>query len=282
MSRLPLLTATLLLALALPAHAAGEKAVPTPHTTNSIGITMLTMPAGKFVMGSCLQDSGATSAGEKPCRHPDPDASENESPQHVVSIRAFQMSRTEVTVGQFKRFIRATGNTQLADRDFLKYNAQGDDMPVVQVSWHDAQAFIAWLNQQEGGGYRLPSEAEWEYACRAGSPSSYCGSDNLDAVGWYQENSGDHRHRVAQKKANAWGLHDMSGNVWEWMQDSWHANYTGAPDDGRAWEDGTASRVLRGGSWHNLPLDTRALLRDDASPEARTIFTGFRLARTLP
>lgn len=165
----------------------------------------------------------------------------------------------------------------------MKYNAYGDDAPVVNVSWHDAQAFIDWLNQTDGGGYRLPTEAEWEYACRAGSSAAkYCGGHDLDSVGWYGGNSGGRQHPVGRKKANAFGLHDMSGNAWEWVQDCWHDSYRGAPSDGSAWTSSCTSvqRGLRGGSWLIGAWSSRAANRYLDSPDFRVQSNGFRLART--
>jgi len=132
----------------------------------------------------------------------------------------------------------------------MKYNAHGDDAPVVQVSWHDAQDFIKWLNQTDGGGWRLPSEAEWEYACRAGGNHAYCGSDNPNAVAWHYYNSGERQRTVGSKQANAFGLHDMSGNVREWVQDCAHFSYQGASTDGSVWTGGCIGdrRGMRGGS----------------------------------
>lgn len=274
---------TLLLA---PAIQAGE-------TTNRIGITMVDIPAGNFLIGSCKVTSGMTEENKKRaflgqaplsanCSNADPDAYDNEAPQHRASIRAFQMGKTEVTLGQFKKFIAAAGRSDLVDDDFMKYNAYGDNAQVVLVSWDDAQAFIKWLNQTDGGGYRLPSEAEWEYACRAGGNHTYCGSNNIGAVAWYEDNSGKRQHPVGGKQANAFGLYDMSGNVWEWVQDCGHDSYRGAPSDGSAWTGSCSGdgRGLRGGSWGNRPGDARSANRVGYGASIRFNGFGFRLART--
>lgn len=263
------------------------------ETTNKIGITMVDIPAGTFQMGSCkltsdMKEENKKRAflGQSPltanCMNADPDADDRETPLHRVSIRAVQMGKTEVTLGQFKKFITAAGRSDLVNDEFMKNNAYGDAAPVVQVSWNDAQAFIDWLNKTDGGGYRLPSEAEWEYACRAGGNHIYCGSNNPDAVGWYDKNSGGRPHPVGQKQANDFGLHDMSGNVLEWVQDCGHDNYNGAPTDGSAWTSGGCKyRVLRGGSWDDYAKHTRAAKRDSSgSPDTRWKLLGFRLART--
>jgi formylglycine-generating enzyme required for sulfatase activity len=245
-------------------------------------IEMVNIPAGSFVMGSCLQDKKQAFLGESSCDNPDPDASSSETPQHRVSVSAFQMGKTEVTLGQFKAFIKATGRSNLVDDDFIKYNAYGEDAPVVQVSWSDAQNFISWLNDTAGGGWRLPSEAEWEYACRAGGSARYCGGNDLNTVAWYSDNSGQQPHRVGTKKANAYGLYDMSGNVWEWVQDCWHDSYRGAPSDGSAWTGSCSGdgRGLRGGSWVSGARYARAAIRSYFLPGIRDDGFGFRLART--
>lgn len=263
------------------------------ETTNKIGITMVDIPAGSFAMGSCkvsgdMMDENKKRAflGQAPlsagCSNSDSDASDDETPQHRVSLKAFQMGKTEVTLGQFKQFIVATGNTSLLNDEFIKYNAYGDDAPVVMVSWHDAQTFIDWMNKTAGAGYRLPSEAEWEYACRAGGNNTYCGGNNLDRSGWHDGNSGNRQHAVGGKNANAWGLYDMSGNAVEWVQDCWHSSYRGAPANGSAWTGSCASdgRVLRGGSWFGIASNARAALRFDFTPDIRQYSGGFRVART--
>jgi formylglycine-generating enzyme required for sulfatase activity len=274
--RLRSLLSTLALGLAATLAQGGE-------TTNTIGITMVDIPAGSFVMGSCMQDKKSAFLGESNCANPDSDASEIETPQHSVSVKAFQMAKTEVTLGQFKRFIKAAGRSGLVDDEFMKKNAYGDNAPVVNVSWHDAQDFITWLNKTDGGGWRLPSEAEWEYACRAEKQHKYCGGNNLDTLGWHKGNSGKQPQPVARKKPNAFGLYDMSGNVWEWVQDCWHDSYSDAPRDGAAWASSCIKdwRGLRGGSWFDDSRPARAAYRGNfVAPGARYLDGGFRLART--
>lgn len=262
------------------------------ETTNRIGITMVDIPAGSFVMGSCIQDAGIVEENKKRaflgqtplagnCTNPDRDASSSETPQHRVSIKKFQLSKTEVTLNQFKKFITAMGRGDLVDTYFMNDNQFGDDAPVVKVSWHDAQDFVKWLNSIDSGGYRLPSEAEWEYACRAGEQHKYCGSNSVDEVAWHNGNSGYRTHPVAQKKPNSFGLYDMSGNTSEWVQDCWHDSYNGAPTDGAAWGNSSCkSGVLRGGAWGNSVRHPRASLRDQAPLDFRHFDFGFRLART--
>jgi len=281
--------AALCLAVASPVQAQLKE------TTNRIGITMVSIPAGSFLMGSCKVTSDMVEENKKRaflgqpalsanCAGSDPDASDEEAPQHRVQLSAFQLGKTEVTLGQFKQFIAAAGRTDLVNDYFIKYNRFGDNAPVTMVSWNDAQAFIAWLNQADGKGWRLPSEAEWEYACRAGGNHTYCGSNDVGSVAWYRVNSGERPRAVATKQPNAWGLHDMSGNVWEWVQDWYHDSYRGAPSDGSAWTSGGRQeyRVLRGGSWIIDASYSRAAIRRDNSPGYRINIYGFRVARTAP
>lgn len=221
---------------------------------------MVVIPAGSFEMGSN-----------------DSDGDDEEKPVHAAMIvRAFALGKTEVTQGQWKAVM---GNNP------SHFSSCGDNCPVDNVSWNDAQEFVKKLGQKTGKTYRLPSETEWESACRAGSRQKYCGSDNIDSVAWYGDNVFGKTHAVSGKQVNAWGLADMSGNVWEWVEDCWHDNYTSAPTDGSAWTSGCGEegkRVLRGGSWSNLPQDARSATRHKNSPSKRNQFYGFRLARMLP
>ena len=169
-----------------------------------------------------------------------------------------------------------------------EFTGCGDNCPVERVSWNDAQEYLKKLSAKTGHQYRLPSEAEWEYACRAGETNEYCGSDNVDSVAWYGAHAypvGDSdktTNPVATKQANAFGLFDMSGNVWEWVADSYHTSYAGAPTDGSAWEGDKSRRMLRGGSWDYYPQYVRASVRGWDEPISRTSFYGIRVARTLP
>ena len=220
---------------------------------------MVVLPAGRFRMGS--PDS-------------EPNRRDNEGPVRTVTIsQPLAMGKTPVTQGQW-RAVMGTSPSY--------FSSCGDDCPVERVSWNDAQEYIRRLNQQTGQRYRLPSEAEWEYACRAGQTHRYCGSDDVDAVGWYSSNSNGRTHPVGGKRPNAWGLYDMSGNVWEWTQDCWNDNYRGAPSDGRAWEQGNCRRrVVRGGSWTNFPFWLRSASRIWGAPDDRLTILGFRISRSL-
>lgn len=209
---------------------------------------MVVIPAGSFDMG----ETGQT---------------------HRVSIRSFALGKTEVTQAQWQAVMGSNPT---------RFKGCGLDCPVENVSWDDIQEFIRRLNSRSGKQYRLPSEGEWEYACRAGSRDEYCGGNDLIDLGWYDNNSQRSTHAAAQKRPNAFGLFDMSGNVWEWTQDCWNDNYGGAPSDGSARTSGDcAKRVVRGGSWGINPRLARSALRSRLTTSYRNNFTGFRLARTL-
>ena len=193
-------------------------------------------------------------------------------PVHKVTLQPFQMQTTPVTQRQW---VEIMGNNP-------SY-FEGDDRPVECVSWDDCQEFIKKLNQRDPGKeYRLPSESEWEYACRAGTTTRfYTGADesDLDRAGWYEGNSEGESHPVAQKEPNVWGLYDMHGNVNEWSEDAWHSHYKGAPDDGSAWiAGGSHDRVLRGGSGEDGPNKCRSTDRSQNNPRNRFYYYGFRLA----
>ena len=218
---------------------------------------MVVLPAGSFEMGS--NENG------------------DERPVHRVNVPSFLIGKTEVTQGQWKAVM---GSNQ------SRFSQCGDDCPVEQASWSDAQEFAQRLSQKTGKQYRLPSEAEWEYSARAGSNAKWSFGDAEYQLGdhaWYAANSQNKSQRVAQKKPNAFGLFDMHGNVWEWVQDCWHENYAGAPTDDRAWTTGCSgsSQVLRGGSWFDFPAYLRSAIRLRGTPVNRFISYGFRLARTL-
>jgi sulfatase modifying factor 1 len=160
---------------------------------------------------------------------------------------------------------------------------------VIKVSWDEAGAFAEWLSRETGKRYRLPSEAEWEYAARSGGKKEkWAGTSNegeLDDFAWYSKNSKDKTHPVGEKKPNGLGLHDMSGNVYEWMQDCWHERYDNPPGDGSAWleKDGGDCnlRVIRGGSWLNDPGSVRASFHDWGIAVNRLNDVGFRLAQDI-
>ena len=237
---------------------------------------MVTIPAGSFQMG-CV--SGI-------------DCDDDEKPVHSVRIASFEMSKCEVTFEEYDAFTDATGRERVGDGGWGRGRR-----PVINVSWYDAVAYTQWLSSQTGESYRLPSEAEWEYAARAGSTTMYSWGNaigrnraNCDGCGsrWDDMQTAP----VGSFSANSWGLHDMHGNVWEWVQDCWNRSYRGAPTDGSAWEDcGTDSglfgkyvrtdRGVRGGSFYTLEYDLESEHRDWFNPWSRSGGGGFRVARSF-
>jgi formylglycine-generating enzyme required for sulfatase activity len=213
-------------------------------------------------------------------------------PQHEVTIAApFALGRYTATFAEYDHFCEATGREKPEDAGWGRGRR-----PVINVSWEDAQAYCGWLSEQTGQPYRLPSEAEWEYACRAGTATPFwTGATISTEQANYDGNStygagkkGAYRKRTVPVDesgflANAFGLSHMHGNVWEWCADVWHASYEGAPGDGSAWLQGgdSSRRVLRGGSWYNDPRSLRSALRLRLAPEFRSSFPGFRVARAL-
>ena len=184
----------------------------------------------------------------------DPAGYYREEPQHAVTFaNGFWISKYEITQDQWEAVMGGSPSHFSGCR----YGKSGN-RPVETVTWNDTQTFVAALNAlRPGMNFRLPSEAEWEYACRAGTTTPYIwgtapSDTELDKYAWYDGNSGDDTHDVGTKLPNAWGIHDMYGNVWEWVQDSGHTDYNGAPADGSAWEDpGAVNRIARGGSFYN-------------------------------
>jgi formylglycine-generating enzyme required for sulfatase activity len=193
-------------------------------------------------------------------------------PAHEVTLaQPFYMGKFEVTQEQYEKIAKSNPS-----------RFKGARNPVEGVSWDDAQEFCKQMSQKTGRSVRLPSEAEWEYPCRAGTRSRFYSGDkdeDLDRVGWYCENSGERTHPVGEKEPNAFGLFDMHGNVMEWCEDNWHDNYKGAPADGSAWVDNKpgGDRVVRGGSWNYGHGTCRSAYRSRGSPEYRNVFIGFRV-----
>ena len=226
-----------------------------------LGAMMVRVEGGSFIMGC---QSGR-----------DDDCSDDEKPAHRVQVDSFEIGKYEVTQALWQAVMGENPS-------HFKGCAE---CPVEEVSWNDVQTFLAKLNALTGQQYRLPTEAEWEYAARGGRHSrdyEYAGSNDVGAVGWYKDNGGDKTHPVGRKRANELGLHDMSGNVYEWVQDCWNDGYEGAPDDGRAWERGDCSRrVVRGGSWNYYPRILRPANRSWVATGNHSIDFGFRVTRTL-
>ena len=258
---------------------------------------MMVVPAGSFEMGSPSSEEGRD---------------DDEGPLRDVTIAApFAVGVYEVTVGQFKRFVQATGHStgdscwvyegSWEDRSGLGWRDPGfrqdDSHPVLCVGWEDAQAYVRWLSAKTGQRYRLPSEAEWEYAARAGTRTSrpwddgragQCrhanGADASTSFSWKAGCDDGHASTspTGSYAANGWGLHDMLGNAWEWTEDCWSGSYAGAPADGSAWQsDICLYRVVRGGSWYCEPADLRSANRYGGTPARRNNDSGFRVVRTL-
>ncbi|MCP4217326.1 MAG: formylglycine-generating enzyme family protein [bacterium] len=212
---------------------------------------MVNIPAGRFLMGSNEGHDG-------------------EKPTHWVNVPAFRMGIYEVTQALWKAVM---------DNNPSHFK-NCDNCPVENVSWNDVQEFLQKLNKMTGKHYRLPSEAEWEYAARGGQDFKYAGSNSIGDIAWYYGNSGSKTHPVGKKKKNGYGLYDMSGNVWEWCEDCWNDNYDKAPDDGKAWTTGDCSRrVLRGGSWYGYDSLCRVAYRLRYGTASSYHYVGFRVVQ---
>ena len=301
---------------------------------NSLGMDFVRIPAGSFAMGSA-EDPDALARDYPLLERRRFEQLADEAPVHSVRIsQAFYMGRHEVTVGQFRRFIEASGYRPESEADGTGgygYNpaydpassargdafegrdpryswrnpgfAQGDDHPVVNVTWNDAQALAAWLSRTEGHRYRLPTEAQWEYACRAGSRGRYPHGDDPQGLvraantfdqsaapfwpRWRQHAlAGNDGHAftapVGSHAPNAFGLHDMLGNAWEWVAD-WHGStyYAQSPASDPPGPAEGSVRVRRGGSWHTWPLYARCAYRNWNTPQTRYTLVGIRLVRDI-
>ncbi len=245
-----------------PPRAESPILTPTPGTRTvrlpdgkEIQFEMVDLPGGEFQMG------GTKFSQERPV--------------HTVRVSPFSIGKYQVTQAQWQAVMG--GNPS---------HFKGETRPVENVSWNDAQQFLKKI----GNGYRLPTEAEWEYAARGGTTTEYSFGDDESKLGeyaWFSRNAGGQTHPVGQKKPNPFGLHDMHGNVWEWVEDPWHENYKGAPTDGSVWltEGNNARRVLRGGSWFDYFNLLRSANRSIVNPDYRTYTYGFRVvvgAQTQP
>jgi formylglycine-generating enzyme len=264
---------------------------------------LVVIPAGSFDMGSPDSEAGRA---------------KDEGPAHRVKVATFALGKTEITRGQFAEFVKKTkystgekcwthegGKFEERSGDWHKPGfAQDDKHPVTCINWNDAKAYTEWLSRKTGKQYRLPTEAEWEYAARGNTGTArYWGSNPDDACeyanvadktaqaqihgasSWSVHKCIDsfaYTAPVGSFKPNAFGLKDVLGNVLEWTEDSYHDNYVGAPTDGSAWQGDGPKRVLRGGSWNNSPRNVRAAIRDSNKPALRFSIFGFRVARKLP
>ena len=219
-------------------------------------MTFVYVPAGCFQMGSPLSEAKRF---------------DDEGPQHEVCLDGFWLGQTEVTNAQYRLFKKDH------DSGSDKGNSlNSDTQPVVRVSWNNAVSYCQWLGEQTGRDSRLSTEAEWEYACRAGTETPRYAVD-LDAIAWYSANSGDRLQKVGQKLPNAWGLYDMLGNVYEWVQDRYSADYySKSPKRDPRGPDAGAVRVFRGGSWARPVRSVRVAYRLWDVPGYRYRGVGFR------
>ena len=240
----------------------GEISLTTPISLPDFSFVFIS--PGSFIMGSPETEHGRA---------------DDEIPHEVTVTKSFFLQTTPVTQGQWKAVM---------GKNPSRFSYKGDDHPVESVSWYDCQKFIERLNSSGEYTYRLPTEAEWEYACRAGKLSScsegeivelFCDFDpTLNAVGWYCGNSDRATHLIAQKKPNPWGLYDMHGNVLEWCHD-WYGEYPTTPQNDPIAGITGPGRVIRGGSWFSNSKSCRAAARFYWSPNAKSDFIGFRLVR---
>ena len=237
---------------------------------------MVRLPGGRFLMGSPESEPGRF---------------DNEGPQHWVQVPPFEIGRYPVTFAQWDACVAAGGSTHKPDDAGWGRGQR----PVINVSWEDAQEYVRWLCRETGERWRLPTEAEWEYAARAGtttpfstgncittSQANYDGNCDYNDCGAKTGIYVGQTQRVGSYPANAWGLHDLHGNVWEWVEDCYHDNYAGAPTDGSPWTQGSCQkRVLRGGSWYFYPRNLRCAYRYRSGSNIQGYDFGFRVARTL-
>jgi formylglycine-generating enzyme required for sulfatase activity len=246
---------------------------------------LVVVPAGSFRMGSPLQE---------------PDRDKDEGLRHGVRIAAFALGRHEVTIAQYLACVLAkacpvplwqTDRTLFTN---LGASVEAPQHPIVGVSWQQAQTYVQWLSATTGKKYYLPSETQWEYAARAGTTSAWSFGDaaaKAKQYAWFDDNSASALHPVGRLLPNAWGLHDMHGNVWEWVQDCYEhwdnydhfdPRYGKAPHDDKAWQGGVCNqRVARGGSWYDGLARLRSASRYYNSPLHATSRVGIRVARSL-
>ena len=255
-----------------------EPVIHTEDLGNDVLLEMVLIPAGSFIMGSPETEMKRR---------------EQEGPQHSVTLSSFCMSRYPVTQAQWRAVanLEAIGRKLDPDPSYFK----GENHPVEEVSWHDAMEFCARLSRETQQKYQLPSEAQWEYACRAGTTTPFSFGETISAdlanyrastafgtgpVGEYREETTD----VSQFSANPFGLWDMHGNVLEWCLDNWHENYIGAPSDGRAWVAyaNKRYRVVRGGSLDYFPWNCRSAYRNRSAPDTLHDSVGFRVCCPHP
>ena len=239
--------------------ALGSSSADSQFTEPAVNMEFLSVPAGCFQMGDRMGNGN-----------------DDERPVHKVCVDRFYIGTYEVTQGQYEAIMAANPSRFIGGAQF----------PVDQVSWNDAQEFITRLNEKTGRNYRLPTEAEWEYAARSGGKNEqFAGSNEPDGVAWYWHYHDDlySSKEVGSKMANGLGIHDMSGNVWEWCSD-WYARdyYQTSSTENPAGPSSGSTRVARGGGWNNHPWHMRVTFRAHSPPDRRIINVGFRLAHAVP
>ncbi len=293
---LPALSRLTIASLYLWSIAAGADA-PTPApNVPPIEPQMVDIPAGQFTMG-CV-DGRDNIEGVQQC------VDAHELPAHTVTLKTFQLATKEVSFDEWERCVKDHvcrkinrqnehwGHNPEALMPIGEANWGRGNYPVIRLNWQDTQTYIGWLNKRTGKHYRLPTEAEWEYAARASGNAAYVwgikashqfanyGKDECCGGLASGKDQWEITAPVGSFAPNAYGLYDMHGNVWEWVQDKWHASYTNAPTDGRAWESGHGFRVLRGGAWNTDAQSLRSASRHFNTPNFAflNVGFGFRLA----
>ena len=224
-------------------------------TVNGVSFEMIAVEGGTFTMGATDEQAS--------------DAYSDEKPTHQVTLSSYYIGKTEVTQELWQAVMGSTPS-----------NFSGTNLPVEKVSWDDCQTFITKLNSLTGKNFRLPTEAEWEYAARGGNMSQgykYSGSNEIGDVAWYDNNSGNKTHSVATKAPNELGIYDMSGNLWEWCSD-WYGSYSSSAQTNPTGPDSGSNRIIRGGSWGHDLLDCRVAIRGAIGQTSRSIGFGLRLA----
>ena len=237
-----------------------------PLQNSGMSPRMVLLPSGEFEMG-CLTTS---------------DCSEDEVPPRIVDVNRFAVSQFEITFEHYQVFANAALRSVPEDSKWGR-----GSRPAIHVSWYDAVAYTKWLSVETGATYRLPTEAEWEYAARAGTDTKYSWGDEIqfgkaNCDGCNSGSPVEKTTEVGQFEPNPWHLYDIHGNVWEWTLDCWNRNYGTAPTDGTAWTTGDcARRVVRGGSWIASPFFVRSATRHFYSAENRVSLVGFRIVREI-
>jgi formylglycine-generating enzyme required for sulfatase activity len=265
-------------------------------------LDMMLIPSGKFMMGQTEAEKEELIRQKSEERYQE--FHTDELPRHEVTVQSFFMGKYPITQAQW--LIVASYDAVEQELNPLPSMFQGSDRPVEQVSWDDATEFCRRLSQRTGRSYRLPSEAEWEYACRSDKTTPFHFGETISdelANYWSQDREIDGQQfkgaygrgvqgkyrkettNVGQFPANLFGLHDMHGNVWEWCEDDWHTDYNGAPNDGSAWIENdrkALKRLQRGGSWFHSPEDCRSSVRYNGARDERISCLGFRISCVLP